>query len=149
MSRRKFVGSTAGTLAAAAGLGSLLAACSRDGNGLLTSPISLRESRVPASGDVAPLPIPSISPNTGAHVWAPFPITDPPVPGVDPPDAEPITITNFNGSVGLAYISGMVTRRDRSGGTTRLPFVAADMRFMKGLYRVNDGRVLRGTFGLI
>jgi len=65
-------------------------------------------------------------------------------------DAEPATITNFNGSVGLAYISGMVTRRSRSTGeTVELPFLAADMRFMTGVYRGDDGRVRRGTFGFI
>jgi hypothetical protein len=31
-------------------------------------------------------------------------------------DAEPATITNLNGFVGLAYISGMVTRLQRSTG---------------------------------
>ena len=34
----------------------------------------------------------------------------PALPGLDPVDAEPITITNFDGFVGLAYPSGKVTR---------------------------------------
>ncbi|HEX5071991.1 MAG TPA: hypothetical protein VFW03_02225 [Gemmatimonadaceae bacterium] len=65
-------------------------------------------------------------------------------------DAEPATITNFNGFVGLAYINGMVTRRNRvTGETVELPFLGSDMRFMTGVYRGDDGRVRRGTFGFI
>jgi hypothetical protein len=70
--------------------------------------------------------------------------------GADSIDAEPITITDFKGSVGLAYLNGMVTRRRRSTGeSVQLPFLGADMRFMKGVYRGADGRVRRGTFGFI
>ena len=149
LSRRQFVGSTAGTLAAAAGFGSLLAACGRADDIFPTSPISLRETRVPAPGQAAPLPIPRGSPliaGGGFHVWAPAPSAA----GLDSIDAEPATITDFNGFVGLAYTSGMVTRRRRSTGeTVQLPFLDADMRFMQGVYRAVDGRVRRGTFGLI
>ena len=145
LSRRRFVGSTLGTLAAAAGIGSVLEACGRADAVLPTSPLSLRETRVPAPGEVAPVPIPHGSPQLpgGAfHVWAPA--------AFDSVDAEPATITDFNGLVGLAYTSGMVTRRRRSTGeTVQLPFLDADMRFMQGEYRAIDGRVRRGTFGLI
>ena len=146
VSRRQFVGSTAGALAAAAGLGSLLEACGR-ADDLPTSPISLRLTQARASGQAAPLPIPVGSPSLfGFHVWAP----GPPSLGGDSIDAEPITITDFKGSVGLAYINGMVTRRRRSTGEReQLPFLSADMRFMKGVYRGSDGRVRRGTFALI
>ena len=148
LSRRQFVGSTAGSLAAATGLGSLLAACGRADDGFLTSPISPRLSLAKAPAQAAPLPIPGGTPVLGGafHVWAPAP----PAAGLDSMDADPATITNFNGFVGLAYISGMVTRRSRSTGqTVELPFLAADMRFMTGVYRGTDGRVRRGTFGLI
>ncbi len=147
VSRRQFVGSTAGALAAAAGFGSLLEACGRAGDGLPTSPISLRLTQETPLGQAAPLPIPVGSPLFGGfHVWAP----GPPALGFDSIDAEPITITDFKGSVGLAYINGMVTRRRRSTGeSVQLPFLSADMRFMKGVYRGADGRVRRGTFGLI
>jgi hypothetical protein len=144
LSRRQFVGSTAGALAAAGFGGGLLAACGRADGSLPTSPISLREDRVPAPGGTAPLPIPGGTPQLGGafHVWAPA--------ALDSIDAEPATITDFNGFVGLAYISGMVTRHRRSTGeTVQLPFLSADMRFMKGMYRGADGRVRRGTFGLI
>ena len=147
LSRRQFVGSTAGSLAAAAGLGSLLAACGRADDGFPTSPISPRLSLAKAA-QAEPVPIPGGTPALGGgfHVWAPAP----PAAGLDSIDAEPATITNFNGSVGLAYISGMVTRRSRSTGqTVELPFLDADMRFMTGVYRGDDGRVRRGTFGFI
>jgi hypothetical protein len=148
LTRRQFVGSTAGSLAAAAGLGSLLAACGRADDGFLTSPISPQLSLAKASAQAAPVPIPGGTPALGGafHVWAPAP----PAAGLDSIDAEPATITNFNGFVGLAYISGMVTRRSRSTGeTVDLPFLGSDMRFMTGVYRGDDGRVRRGTFGFI
>ncbi len=148
LSRRQFVGSAAESLAAAAGLGSLLAACSRADDGFLTSPISPGLSLAKASAQAAPVPIPGGTPLLGGafRVWAPAP----PAAGLDSIDAEPATITNFNGFVGLAYISGMVTRRSRSTGeTVELPFLGSDMRFMTGVYRGEDGRVRRGTFGFI
>ena len=65
-------------------------------------------------------------------------------------DAEPATITNFNGFVGLAYISGMVTRTNvKTGEKMRLPFVDSDMRFMKGEFRGTDGRMHHGAFAFI
>jgi hypothetical protein len=70
--------------------------------------------------------------------------------GLDPPDSEPATITDFKGFAGLAYISGTCVRTDRKTGmSTQLPFVGADMRFMQGVYRGVDDRVHQGTFGLI
>jgi len=143
LSRRQFVGSAAGTVAAAAGLGSLLAACSRADDGFVTSPISPRLSLAKASGQ-APVPIPGGTPALGGgfHVWVPA--------AVDSIDAEPATITDFNGFVGLAYINGLVTQHNRSTGqTVQLPFIGADMRFMTGVYRGDDGRVRQGTFGFI
>jgi hypothetical protein len=71
-------------------------------------------------------------------------------PDFDPADAEPSTITDFNGTVGLAYISGMVRRTTISTGVSvDLPFFGNDMRFMDGVYRGVDGRVRQGTFALI
>jgi hypothetical protein len=96
----------------------------------------------------APVPIPSGSPTTpGFHVFGPnFP--DP--AAADPVDAEPSTITNFNGSIGLAYISGMVTRTDlRTGERQYVPFLDSDMRFMTGLFRGVDGQEHPGTFSLV
>jgi len=91
-----------------------------------------------------PVPIPGGTPvlNGAYHFFAPNLI--------DPIDAEPITITNMNGFVGLAYISGMVTQTNiQTGETLRLPFLNSDMRFMQGVFRGADGEVHRGSFALV
>lgn len=89
-----------------------------------------------------PIPVPG-SPNLAPfHLWAPD--------AFDSIDAEPASITNFNGVVGIAYVTGMVTRTDHSSGQVQdLPFADADMRFMQGVYRGVDGRVRQGTFGFV
>ena len=130
VSRRQFVRTSAGAVAAGAVVGS----------GLWRPSSSL--ARAVASSD--PVPIPGGTPVLGGafHIYGPA--------AIDPVDAEPSTITDFNGFVGLAYISGAVTRRRRSTGQIDvLPFLDADMRFMQGVYRAQDGRVRRGTFALI
>ena len=68
----------------------------------------------------------------------------------DPIDAEPSTITDFNGFVGLAYISGTVQRTDKRTREVRtLPMISSDMRFMTGVFRGVDSRVHEGTFALV
>jgi hypothetical protein len=70
--------------------------------------------------------------------------------GFDPIDAEPSTITNLNGFVGLAYISGMVTQiNTKTGATARYPFRDSDMRFMQGNFRGTDSRVHQGAFAFV
>jgi hypothetical protein len=105
-----------------------------------------------ASGPGTPVPIPSGLPlialvggdpndTTLFHVRA---------PGLEPIDTEPITITDFKGNVGLAYIDGMVTRTNtQTGEVLRLPMIASDMRFMSGEFRGTDGRMHEGAFGFI
>lgn len=61
------------------------------------------------------------------------------------PGNEPSTITDFNGHVGVAEITGFGTKT--SGGSTSRPFYDVDMRFMKGTYVGVDGRLHSGTFG--
>lgn len=127
MSRRRFAGATAGS----ALLGAL--------GGELWRP-----TLVAAGASFAPVPIPGGSPALGGsyHVFGPA--------AFDPVDAEPITITNLNGFVGLAYISGMVTQTNtKTGEMTRLPFVDSDMRFMQGDVRGTDGRVHQGAFAFV
>ena len=69
---------------------------------------------------------------------------------IDPVDAEPATTTNFNGFVGLAYVSGMVTRTNtKSGESVRLPFVDSDMRFMAGVFKGTDRRIHQGAFAFV
>jgi len=128
MTRRRFAGAVAGT----AVFGGALSA------GLLKPGIAKER------GSFTPVPIPGGSPGLGGafHVFAPNVL--------DPPDAEPITITNLNGFVGLAYISGMVTQTNtQTGETLRLPFLNSDMRFMQGVFRGADGELHRGSFALV
>lgn len=97
-----------------------------------------------AHGDHEPVPIPGGTPLLGGryHVYGPV--------ALDPVDAEPATITDFNGFLGLAYISGMVTRTNtRTGEVRTLPFLEADMRFMKGVFRGKDGQIHEGAFGFV
>ena len=128
LSRRAFTRTAAGTAAIGATLGSGL----------------LRPALAAPKGAFAPVPIPGGSPVLGGsyHVFGPA--------AFDPIDAEPSTITNFNGFVGLAYISGTVTQTDtKTGQKTRYPFVDSDMRFMQGDFRGTDGRIHQATFALI
>jgi hypothetical protein len=126
MSRRQFARTAAGSAFAGA-VGSRLWA---------TSPVE--------AASFAPVPIPGGSPALGGayHVFGPA--------AFDPIDAEPITITNLNAAVGLAYVSGMVTQTNtKTGEVQRLPFVNSDMRFMQGVFRGTDGKVHQGAFAFV
>jgi hypothetical protein len=130
VSRRRFMQTSAGVVVAGATVGRQI----------------FRPDGILAAG-ADPLPIPGGSPNLGGafHIYGPTPDGS-----FDPIDAEPSTITNFNGVVGLAYIDGTVTRtRISTGETTELPFLFSDMRFMQGVYRGEDGRPRQGAFALI
>ena len=99
----------------------------------------------PPSGD--PLPIPGGTPALGGgfHVFGPTPDGS-----FDPIDAEPSTITDFNGFVGLAYVDVLVTRTNASTGeVVQLPSIFSDMRFMLGEYRGADGKMHHGAFALV
>ncbi len=126
ISRRQFARTAAGTAFAAT-----------VGSGLWTP------SRVEAAS-FAPVPIPGGTPFLGGayHVFGPA--------AFDPADAEPATITNLDASVGLAYVSGMVTQTNtKTGDVQRLPFVDSDMRFMQGVFRGTDGKVHPGAFAFV
>jgi hypothetical protein len=100
--------------------------------------------RLVEGASFAPVPIPGGTPDLGGsyHVFGPG--------ANDPVDAEPSTITNFNGFVGLAFITGMVTRTNTSTGESlSLPFVNSDMRFMTGTFKGTDGRIHRGAFAFV
>jgi|SRR5437867_12563399 len=130
LSRRRFIQATGGVAAGVAVGGQLL-----------------RPWRVYAAGD-DPLPLPSGSLGP-FRIFAPYRLDDPNLQ-LDPPDAEPATITNFNGAVGLAYIDSTVKRtRISTGETVELPSLFSDMRFMDGVYRGVDGKPRQGTFALI
>jgi hypothetical protein len=104
-----------------------------------------RASRVEAAnGPGDPRPIPGGTPVLGGgfHLFGPGII--------DPVDAEPSSITNFDGFVGLAYISGAVTRTNTATGEVlTLPFLFSDMRFMEGVFRGMDGQMHQGAFGFV
>ena len=94
-----------------------------------------------------PVPIRGGSPKLGGsfHVFGPTPDGS-----FDPIDAEPSTITDFNGFVGLAYISGTVQRTNKRTREVRtLPMISSDLRFMTGVFRGVDGRVHEGAFALV
>jgi hypothetical protein len=106
VSRRRFIRTGLGAVAAGAVVARQL----------------LRPSVAQAAG-IDPIPVPG-SPNLAPfNVWAPI--------FVDSIDAEPATITNFNGVVGIAYVNGTMTRTNlQTGAVDVLPFLDADMRFM-------------------
>ncbi len=130
MSRREFARTAAGAAVVGATLGTGL----------------WRPGVARADGSFQPIPIPGGTPALGGvfHVFGP-------ASGLgDPPDAEPVTITDFNGFMGLAYISGMVTQLNMATGEIqRLPFVGSDMRFMQGVFRGTDGQLHQGAFALV
>jgi hypothetical protein len=124
-SRRRFMKTGLGVLAAGAAIGRQFVSPQ--------AAYAAGDDPVPVSGS------PFLAP---FNVWAPI--------FVDSADAEPSTISNFNGVVGIAYISGTVTRTNLQTGQVRvLPFNDADMRFMQGVYRGVDGRPRQGTFGFV
>ena len=73
-----------------------------------------------------------------------FHVQAPPFTGAD---SDPSSVYNFEGSVGIAFISGVVQRRNRKTGESQtLPYVFNDMRFMQGRFEGRDGHVRAGTF---
>jgi hypothetical protein len=131
VSRRQFARTVAGTAA----IGTTLASGAQMPEG------------TPWRWSFAPVPIPGGLPALGGyyHVFGPGPTA-----GSDPIDAEPATITNFDGSVGLAYISGNVTQTNRKTGQQQLlPFVESDMRFMQGMFRGTDGLIHNAAFAFV
>jgi len=95
------------------------------GAGLLTPLGALADARTTASAK----PIP---PHLGPFaVW---------LPG---PKEEPSTITDFNGVVGIAHITGEGTGSD--GGD----HFDVDLRFMDGVFVGTDGAIHQGTYGFV
>jgi len=128
MSRRQFIR----TAAIATGMGATL------GAGMW------RPRLAKAQQSDEPVPIPGGTPFLGGdfHLFGPG--------SIDPVDAEPATITDFNGFVGLAYLSGTVTQTNtKTGEVLTLPFVNSDMRFMKGVFRGTDERIHHGAFAFV
>lgn len=127
LSRRQFIGTAAGASAAVLSSGLWLPTVAQ------------------AAGEhvatVAPRPIPGgIQPlGPGTPIFHVF------LPGEG---HEPITITDFHGSIGLADITGAGTGKLSGDKTMRLTF-DTDVRFMQGTYIGVDGARHRGTFAFI
>ena len=116
--------------------------------GVLLSSSFLSTSKAAAAVDPKPIPggLQFLFPDpTVFHVEAP----GYPGSGLDPATNDPSIITDFNGYVGLAYVTGMGTHTDRTTGhVSRLPF-EVDLRFMQGTYVGTDGNRHGATFALI
>jgi hypothetical protein len=63
--------------------------------------------------------------------------------------AEPSSITDFNGVVAIAFVSGTGTGTDTTTGATTPLLIDSDMRFMSGEYVALDGHHYQGTFGFV
>ena len=120
LSRRQFLGTTAG----AAGLAL--------GSGLLTP----GAARAGGCDNVNPNPIPFSQLLAG---YGPFHFA---FPGPADQGLEPSLITDFNGFDGVAVFSGSAT--DGSGNT-----LGGHFGFMKGVYVGVDGKNHRGAFAFI
>jgi hypothetical protein len=63
-----------------------------------------------------------------------------------PPDNEPSTIFDFDGTVGQAEHTGTGTGKNTKTGETTQFYFITDFRFMQGTYIGVDGRQHHGTF---
>jgi hypothetical protein len=123
VSRRQFIQGAAGLTAFAAAFGPAGAATARAGPGI---------------GLVVPIP-------TTINIFGEeFHVQAPPLTGAD---SDPSSVYNFDGTAGLAFISGQVQRIDRrSGESETMPYLFNDMRFMQGRFEGRDGHVRDATF---
>jgi hypothetical protein len=122
LSRRAFIGGTAGATAATVGAG-------------LLGPV--KALAAPSSN-----PTPKPTTNTVTLNGITFSLT------FFGPGMDPSTITDFNGFVGVADVQGTGTGTSPDGSTETLLF-DTDMRFMSGVYVGQDGKVHKGTFGFV
>jgi hypothetical protein len=124
MSRRCFLHAAAGTLGAL-------------GAGLLLPTPALAAGRDPN-------PIPGTRLAAGGvpiHQNGPGPADAAASPG-----NEPITISDFDGSIGVARVQGTGTGTNTLSGETTPLLFDADLRFMQGIHQSVDGRFLPARF---
>jgi len=106
------------------------------------------------SGLLRQLPASAAPPGTGQP--SPIPGGIQPVPGgpvfhvfLPREGSEPSTITDFNGSVGVAVVQGTWNASGTPTGGVASGVWEADNRFMKGLFVGTDGLRRQGTFGFV
>jgi hypothetical protein len=120
VSRRQFLGTTAAATGAAA-----------------TAPLwmpALAQAAEFSSVDPKPIPETLFGAATPFHIQ---------LPG---PDTELSAISDFNGVLGVAAVSGTGTGTNTDTGTSNPLVFDADMRFMQGQYIGMDGQNHEGTF---
>ena len=123
MSRRHFLGTAAGAA------------------GLLLSSSVLSPAR--AAGRADPRPIPGGFSDFGHFYHQRYPNE------TTAQTEDPSTITDFLGHIGLAYVEGMGMHTDKmTGAAGPLPY-RVDLRFMKGIYVGQDGKLHYGAFAAI
>jgi hypothetical protein len=124
LSRRQFITAAAGATGMALGAG------------ILAPGATLAHG-----GTVSPRPIPGgIDPFGNGHIFHVF------LPGHG---AEPSTVYDLNGVVGLANLRSMGTATDTDTGTTTRLISDVDTRVMQGIYIGVDGERHTGTFAFI
>jgi hypothetical protein len=103
------------------------------------------EDRSLPSGSPIPIPGGLLAPNPlggpDVHFHLPGPVDS---GTADAVGGDPTTIYNFNGFAGVAHVQS--TGTDNSNNTF---FWDADVRFMKGVFQLSDGRILKGAFAFI
>lgn len=132
LSRRQFLQRTAG--------GAVIGAAAVGAAGLRPGLVS---ATGPGLANVIPIPTTvEFFPGVESHIMGP--------PFLGGPDADPSTVYNFEGKAGIAFVSGMVSRRNRRTGEVRsLPYLFNDMRFMQGRFKGRNGHVRDATFAFI
>jgi hypothetical protein len=122
LSRRRFIGETAGAAGAMLGASALLPRMAMAGN----------------TDNAGPVPIPY-----GVNIaGVPFSLA------FFGPAIIPGVIGDFNGFVGVADVRGTGNATYRDGSRETLLY-DTDMRFMQGVYQGKDGKVHQGTFGFV
>ena len=114
--------------------------------------LSLLAPGLARASSAVPKPIPGGLTNTDLGLpTPPYPsIIHVLAPGVfSPPNAEPITITDFHGDIGYSIIDGAGTGTDTVTGHTNRYTTNTDMRFMRGAYIGEDGHLRHGSFAFV
>lgn len=100
-------------------------------------------------GTGIPKPLPDFSPLLfdvfGVDIPFFLPIEVDPFTGELDPLANPSTITDFNGFIGLVEAAGVSDAENNADGVPRT--WACDVRFMEGVFADRAGRKQRGAFG--